>query len=118
MQREAPTITLHVLEMYLSNLEKLHKEAQSKRAKEIARIEKRNVVLGIYRTEDEIQDAYGWEFITAKERDQLLADLREAKEAGQNALDASTVLTEYLRMLRNDIRQIKTEILEMKGDEG
>lgn len=118
MQREVPPITLKALEMYLSELEKLQGKAIVKRAKEIAKIEKRNAVLGDYRTEDNIADAYGYDVITAKERDQLLADLQEAKEAGQNALDAPTVLTEYLRMLRNDIRQIEVEILEMRGDEG
>ncbi|GAB6170600.1 hypothetical protein JCM15765_08750 [Paradesulfitobacterium aromaticivorans] len=117
MQRETPPANLKALEMYLAELEKLQGKAIAKRAKEIAKIEKRTAVLSDYETEDEIQEAYGWEAITAKERDQLMDDLKAAKAAGQSALDEPTMLTEYLRMLRNDIRQMVTEIAELKEEE-
>ena len=109
-------IQVKALEMLKSDFEKLLERARVKRNKEAEKIEKRMAALSEYSSEDDIMDAYGYASITAKERDTLIDALRKSRAATELALGDKTVLSEYVRMLSNDLRQTNIEIAELREE--
>lgn len=101
--------TLAALQLYKKELEKLADRYQTKREREKARI---NAKFGcIEFTRDGLADAYGYGSISRKEYEKAIDELEQSAEAKNIAEGITTVNTEMLRMLRNDIHNIENEIL-------
>lgn len=96
-----------VLEIYLKELIKLKSKAEVKLEKEILKHNsKLNKIIEEYPTVNDIEEAYGCGIITAGKREKLL-DLFENLD---KAKEYRSVTGIYIRMLENDIENIKREI--------
>ena len=116
MQIKTDKTTLKALQHYKNDLEKLYQQVLKKRQKENEKLEKRKQELEIYKTEDDINDAYGYAEISATERDALILKFKEMEESNNALLNGKTVLKEYMRMLRNDIGNLEMELQEVIND--
>lgn len=99
-------------------LEKVIKSLEKPISKLVADRDKRKETLMQYKDEHELQDAYGWGFITEEEYDALLAQLRE----GTDAIDAETsaqeiakdILSGWLKITLSDISSLEFDLLPKK----
>lgn len=80
--------------------------------------EKRKETLLQYKDERELQDAYGWGFITEEEYDALLLQLREGTEAidaEKSAHEiAKEILVGWLKITLSDISSLEFDLLPEK----
>lgn len=78
----------------------------------------RREALRTYKTEREIQDAYGYDMITEEERLQLLAELEGDRsyieETGTTASEALAILREFAVRMEHDIQHFEFEPLPEK----
>jgi hypothetical protein len=109
-------IQIKALERLGSDFEGLLAKARIKREKEVTKEVAKAKVLSEYASEDEIADAYGWGYITEKQRCELMEAFEKQREYKDIATSRPTVLTEYIRMLRRDIREIQQEIIDLRQD--
>lgn len=84
------------------------------------RIKRKNELLE-YKSETELQDAYGWGFITEEEYDALLAAWRSGTELIDNEKTAKEIAQEILRgwrkIILSDIDALQFELLPDKKKE-
>ena len=80
--------------------------------------ERRKEALSQYKDERDLQDAYGWGFISEEEYDALLSQLRdgvESIEAEQSAPEiAKKILGGWLKITKSDIEALEFELLPEK----
>lgn len=94
------------LKLYHQDLSKLFTKLEKKIADDnIKRQKAIETACSEYASEDEINNAWGWGYITAPERDSLIQTLREMDGDKE---DMS--LIKYRTMLARDIRSIKSEL--------
>jgi hypothetical protein len=96
--------TYQALRLYYAELNKLCVKYQKKQDAENTR---KSVKLK-YLTERELMDAYGYGYITRQAYEAALGKLCGREEA-------KTVAGELLRMIRFDMKSIKTEIAEIES---
>lgn len=102
------------LEKKLAGLSDQIAKAVSKKSQQQ---EAREMALTEYKTEQDIQDAYGWDFITEAERDRLLDRLRGAEEKAGLPFKEKIALEE-LKSIISNVRRIKAELeYELLTDE-
>ena len=95
------------LEMYLKELIKLKSKAEAKLDKEIVKHNsKLNKIIEEYSSVNDIEEAYGCGIITESKREKLLNLFENLDKAKEHR--SATGL--YLKMLENDIKNIKREI--------
>lgn len=99
--------TKRALELYRKDLVSLKDKVLQKREKELGKVAKINAELE-ETTEKDLEDLYSCGCISSKAYDKKLEQLREYKSS--KSKDKPTALTEYLRMLENDIRNINMEL--------
>ena len=93
---------------------RLKKQAENKLNERKQRVEE----LSLYRSEQDLLDAYGWGFITEEEYDRL----REMREKGEDSIlndksaeeYAAKILGEFIMRLHHDISSLKFELLPEK----
>lgn len=85
------------------------------KAKEKAKREQRAAELSEYRSENDIMDAYGWEFITEKEKDELIERFRGGEDYVENTTTkvsiACDILKEFIGRLEHEISGFEFELL-------
>lgn len=79
--------------------------------------EAREMELMEYKTEQEIQDAYGWDFITEEEKDRLIDRLRGAKEKAELPTKEKIALDELCSILKEVCRTRNDLEYELMSDE-
>ena len=109
--KELVKIQTKALQMLKKDYEKLYERALKKREKEVAKLQSK--IEQSEWDEDSIQEAYGWGQITQKQYESLLAQLRETEGKKASLESAATALTEYLRMVRQEINNVSMEIEEL-----
>lgn len=94
------------LKLYHQDLSKLFAKLEKKIADDNVKRQKAiEIACSEYASEDEINNAWGWGYITASERDRLIAIFRELDGEKED-----TSLLKYRTMLARDIRSIKSEL--------
>lgn len=80
--------------------------------------EKRKAVISEYRDENDIQDAYGWGFITEDEYYSLLDQMRSGVESIDSEVSAEEIalnmLQEWRKRVWSDIHSIEFELLPIE----
>ena len=80
--------------------------------------EKRKQTLMQYKSENEIQDAYGWEFITEEEYYSLLEQFRKGTEVIDTETSpqeiAKDILYGWLKIMLSDIASLEFDLLPEK----
>lgn len=109
--KELVKIQTKALQMLKKDYEKLYERALKKREKEVAKLQSK--IEQSEWDEDSIQEAYGWGQITQKQYESLLAQLRESEDQKTNLESTPTALTEYLRMVKQEINNVSMEIEEL-----
>lgn len=99
--------TLKALELYKKDLINLREKALKKREKELSKTIKINAELE-ETTEQDLEDLYAVGCISEKQYDKKLEQLRDYKENKNK--DKPTAITEYLRILDNEIWSLGEEI--------
>lgn len=99
--------TLKALEMYRKDLVNIKEKILKKREKEKSKVLKINEKLE-GTSERDLEDLYSLGCISSKTYDKKLEQLREYK-SNKNR-ENPTALTEYLRMIDNDIKTISIEL--------
>ncbi|MEG2765710.1 MAG: hypothetical protein RR910_08160, partial [Acidaminococcaceae bacterium] len=103
--------TLKALKLYLKELQKISMKYKKQRVAEIAKIEAK---FGAEISADELADMYGYKQITKAEYDTALDALEQNGNAKEAAKDLKTPLSEVVRIIASDIRNIETEITEIE----
>jgi hypothetical protein len=107
-------IQLKSLKMLTSDFEKLLQKNIKKREKEVQKLNKK--IDGLNR--DELADAYGYNQISRNEYQIALKRLDETENQNQAAIDEATPITEYIRILRQNINDLKLEVFEIEEELG
>ena len=113
MKMRTEKSTLQALKTYCKDLEKLQLKYKKQRAVEVAKIEAK---FGTEISADELSDMYGYEQITKAEYDAALDALEQNGNAKESAKDLKTPLSEMVRIITSDIRNIKAEIVEIEKE--
>lgn len=104
------------LELYNAELIKCMNKAVVKREKELIKLHKKNKELdGL--TEYDLEDMYGYSMFSYAVYQDKLKELREYHESKIALKDVKTPLTEYIRMIGNEIHDITEEISMIKEGE-
>lgn len=99
---------LKALKMYHQDLSKLFAKLEKKIADDSVKRQKAiETACDNYESEDEINNDWGWGFITSSERDRLLGIFRDLESSKEDL-----ALLKYRSMLATDIRNIKSEMEE------
>ena len=101
-------IVLHKLDTAIAALNKTVSRQDAEK-------EKRKEQISAYKNEEELQDAYGWEFITEDEYYSLLEAMRNGMEAIDAEVSAEKIARDMLngwrRIVASDIQSIEFELL-------
>ena len=111
--RELVKIQIKALQVLKKDYEKLYERALKKRKKEMEKLQSQSKIGQLEWDKDSLQEAYGWGQITQSQYDSLLTQLRESEDKKVSLQSVATVLTEYLKMLKQEINNVSMEIEEL-----
>lgn len=120
MNQEVQKATKLELDAYVylqKKLQGLANQIEKAVTKKSQQDEAREMELMEYKTEEDIQDAYGWDIITDEEREKLLARLQGAHEKAALPTKEKIALDE-LRSIIKEVRRTRADLeSELMSDE-
>lgn len=115
--RKATKLELDAYVYLQKKLQGLADQIEKAVTKKSQQEEAREMELMEYKTEEDIQDAYGWDIITDEEREKLLVRLRGAQEKVALPTKEKIALDE-LRSIMKEVRRTRADLeYELMSDE-